>query len=55
MAQGIRHGRSELCPKRTGNDEENDGAACTAGKDCFPMLSLSVKPKIALDWLYVTT
>merc|ERR1719198_2477416 len=58
MAHGIRHGTfccagidaSKMC----GKDDENDGAACTAGKACLPMLTESSKPKMPLTWLYVT-
>ena len=45
-------------PKMCGKDDGKDGAACTAGKACLPMLTgssgLSVKPKMPLTWLYVT-
>lgn len=54
MAQGMRHGRSELPPRGMGKADENDGAACTAGKAWQPMLWLSVKPKMPLTWLWVT-
>lgn len=54
MAQGMRHGRSTLPPRGMGNADENDGAACTAGKAWQPMLWLSVKPKMPLTWLCVT-
>lgn len=55
MAQGMRHGRSELPARGTGKADENDGAACTAGKAWQPMLWLSVKPKMPLTWLCVTS
>lgn len=55
MAQGMRHGRSGVPPSGMGKAEENDGAACTAGKAWQPMLWLSVKPKMPLTWLYVTS
>ena len=54
MAHGMRQGRSGVPPRGTGNAEENDGAACTAGKAWQPMLWLSVKPKMPRTWLYVT-
>ena len=58
MAHGIRHGTfcwpAIVASKTCGKDDENDGAACTAGKACLPMLTESSKPKMPLTWLYVT-
>jgi hypothetical protein len=42
----MRQGTLVLSPKINGNEDENDGAACTAGKLIFPMGLLSSKPKI---------
>ena len=50
----MRHGTSTRLPKMCGNDDGNDGAACTAGKACLPMLTESSKPKMPFTWLYVT-
>ena len=38
----------------TGNDDGNDGAACTAGKADWPMFDSPVKPNIERAVLYVT-
>ena len=54
IAQGIRHWISLSSPKIFGNAVENDGAAWTAGKAIFPMLSDSLKPNIPFAWLKVT-
>eukprot|EP00962_Isochrysis_galbana_P028988 scaffold9221_cov118-Isochrysis_galbana.AAC.2 len=54
IAHGMRHGMSERLPKISGKDDGNEGAACTAGKACLPMLHESSKPKIPRTWLYVT-
>ena len=40
MAQGIKHGISDLLPKICGNELLNDGAAWIATKCSFPILSL---------------
>jgi hypothetical protein len=37
MAQGIRQGTFFLSPNINGNDEENEGADCVAGKLIFPI------------------
>ena len=37
MPQGIRHWMSTRCPKMWGKEEANDGAACIAGNDTFPV------------------
>lgn len=39
-------------PKMCGNELQNAGEAWIEQKWFLPMLSLSVKPKAALDWLY---
>mmetsp|Transcript_68936 Transcript_68936/g.166672 ORF Transcript_68936/g.166672 Transcript_68936/m.166672 type:complete len:214 (-) Transcript_68936:562-1203(-) len=53
MAHGMRQGTVVSPPKMCGKEDENDGAACTAGKACLPMLTESSKPKMPLTWLYV--
>jgi hypothetical protein len=40
IAQGIRHGILDVVPNICGNEFENDGAAWTAAKWIFPILSL---------------
>lgn len=44
-AQGIRH--RIFLPSTFGKDDEKAGAAWIAGKDCWPMLEVSLKPKMA--------
>eukprot|EP00282_Hemiselmis_andersenii_P005183 CAMPEP_0114120650 /NCGR_PEP_ID=MMETSP0043_2-20121206/6766_1 /TAXON_ID=464988 /ORGANISM="Hemiselmis andersenii, Strain CCMP644" /LENGTH=89 /DNA_ID=CAMNT_0001213295 /DNA_START=687 /DNA_END=956 /DNA_ORIENTATION=+ len=44
---------SALDGKMAGSDVLKHGAACVAGNDILPMLSLSVTPKIPLTWLHV--
>ncbi len=53
MAHGIRHGMSCFSPKICGNELEKEGAAWIETKCALPTLSLSVKPKVPLDWLMV--
>ena len=52
MAQGMRQGTSLApLPKTCGKAAGKEGAACTAGKACLPMLTESSKPKMPLTWL----
>lgn len=53
MAHGIKQ-CTFLLPKMNGNEDENDGAAWTAGNAIFPIGSESPKPKIPFTWLNVT-
>lgn len=46
MAQGIKHGMLSMPLSGMGNAIENDGAACTAGKELLPILSLAMKPNM---------
>ncbi len=54
MAQGMRQRTLLLRPKMCGNELEKEGAAWTAGYAYLPMLSESVKPKMALTCDVVT-
>ena len=46
MAQGIKHGTSDLVPKISGKELLKEGVACTAGKAILPMLEDSSKPNM---------
>lgn len=46
MAHGMRQWTSVRSPKMCGKAHANEGAACTAGNDHFPMQSDDANPKI---------
>jgi hypothetical protein len=48
MAHGIKHGTEWSSPKIWGNELEKDGAAWTATKWYFPMLSLIAEREVSI-------